>query len=218
MLNRLAAVLLLAVGFVHAQADGDGDVVTAHNRRGDIATAFNQFDGRIHSIQINRLNAQGYNLWSDVHADGNDEMAFAAAMDSAGGVFLAGVRKDGGQKYFLLVKYFEGGGVQWERTDDASNCTATSVEVDRQDDVVMGGVCRSGNSYSARVVKYSVDGNRMWAQDYDGGGRNYIRGFSIDYTGNISVTVETVFGAYRDGSYATRTVVYSPSGQQVEVR
>ncbi|MBI3297951.1 MAG: hypothetical protein HYZ75_07300 [Elusimicrobia bacterium] len=218
MFKRTAAVLLLAAAIVHAESGSDGDVLTAHDREGNIATAFNQFDGRVHSIQVNRLTAQGYNLWTDLHADGYDEMAYAAAMDPLGGIYLAGVRKQNRQKNFLVIKYNQNGGLEWEQTDDASNCTATHLDADREGDVVAAGVCRTGGSYPARVVKYGNNGGFQWAQEYDGGGRNYIRGFSIDYTGTISVSVETVFGNYRDGSYVTRTVIYSPYGQQLEVR
>ena len=218
MFARLAAVLLLAAVIVHAESDADGDVLTAHDRLGNIATAFNQFDGRSHSIQVNRLTAQGYSVWTDQHADGYTEKAYAAAMDAVGGIYLAGVRIVDRQKYFLLIKYGENGNIEWETTDNASNCTATSLDVDRDGDVVAAGVCRSGNSFPARVVKYAGNGGFRWSQEYDGGGRNYLRGFQLDYAGNISVTVETVFGNYRDGSYVTRTIIYSPTGQQLEVR
>lgn len=218
MLTRLPLLLILAAALAHAQADGDGDVLSAHDGRGNIITAFNQFDGRTHSIQVNRLTAQGYSLWTDEHSDGYDEKAYAAAMDTAGGSYIAGVRTVDRQKYFLVLKYSENGGLAWETTDTSSNCTATSLGTDREDDVVAAGVCRSGSYFPARVVKFNTNGAFMWAQEYDGGGRNYIRGFQIDYTGNISVTVETVFGNYRDGSYVTRTILYSPTGQQLEVR
>lgn len=218
MLTRLPLLLLLAAALAQAQDDGDGDVLTAHDGRGNIATAFNQFDGRTHSIQVNRLTAQGYNVWTDEHADGYDEKAYAAAMDAAGGIYLAGVRAVEREKTFLVLKYSENGALAWEATDTASNCTATSLGTDREGDVVAAGVCRSANYFPARVVKFNTNGAFMWAQEYDGGGRNYIRGFSVDYTGNISVTVETVFGNYRDGSYVTRTILYSPTGQQLEVR
>lgn len=220
MLTRLAPLLFLAAALAHAQApgDSDGDVLTAHDGRGNIVTAFNQFDGRTHSIQVNRLTAQGYNVWTDEHADGYDEKAYAAAMDASGGSYIAGVRSVDREKYFLVLKYHDNGALAWETTDTASNCTATSLGADREDDVVVAGVCRSGTYFPARIVKFNTNGAFLWAQEYDGGGRNYIRGFQVDYTGNISVTVETVFGNYRDGSYVTRTILYSPTGQQLEVR
>lgn len=218
MFSRLAAALFLTVVLAHAEPDSEGDVLTAHDRQGNIATAFNQFDGRSYSIQVNRLTAQGYSVWTDLHSDGYNEKVYAAAMDTVGGIYLAGVRTVDRQKNFLIIKYGNNGGVEWETTDNASNCTATSLDVDRDGDVVSAGVCRSGDSFPVRVVKYANNGGYRWSQEYDGGGRNYLRGFQIDYAGNISLTVETVFGNYRDGSYVTRTVIYSPAGQQLEVR
>ena len=193
-------------------------MLTAHDNKGNIATIYNRFDGQSHSIQITRLTAQGYTLWNSVHSDNYYEKAYSSAMDSAGSLFLAGVRDSQKEKRFLLMKYDENGALVWENIDNAVSCTATTMALDREGNAVVAGVCRYWNSYPARIVKFNNDGAQLWSQDYDGGGRNYVRGLQVDYQGNISVTVETVYGNYRDGSYVTRTPVYDPAGAQLEVR
>ena len=45
-----------------------------------------------------------------------------------------------------------------------------------------------------------------------------MRRFGIDEQNNILLTVETVYGNYRDGSYQTRTAVFDPDGRNLGVR
>ncbi|MFA6579453.1 MAG: hypothetical protein WCU88_10325 [Elusimicrobiota bacterium] len=219
-MHFLPLILALAL---NAQAQslrdhGDDNVLSATDGQGNISTVFNQFDGRNHSLQITRMSAGGYPLWTYQHADGYHETAYAAAMDSSANLFIAGVRNVPPQKYFLLMKYGGNGQFQWEYTDGTYNCTATSLFVDREDNVLVAGVCRMGNGYPVRLLKYSNNGGLLWARDYDGGGRNYLRNLRADPDGTVTLTVETAYGNSRDGSYQTRFVLYSTDGAQLGVR
>ncbi|HVE15057.1 MAG TPA: hypothetical protein VNI01_16805 [Elusimicrobiota bacterium] len=219
MLARISLLALLACGAAaQTQRGEDGDVLTAHDGRGNIGTAYNQFDGRSYSIWITRMTSTGYVVWTYQHSDGYVEKAYSTTMDQNGNLFVAGLRTIQREKHFLLIKYADNGYLAWEASDDRSDCTATTVAVDQEGGVAVAGVCRSGGAYPARIVKYSAEGGRLWSQEYDNGGRNYVRGLQVDYQGNFSMSVETVAGDYRDGSYATRSVTYGPTGQLLEVR
>ena len=199
-------------------SSGGEDVITATGRKGHIASIYNLFDGRSHSIQVSRLAPNGAVHWSQQHYDGNYEKAYAAAIDSKGNIFIAGVRRYSGGKFFLLLKFDENGYLETEIVDDQYDCTAINIAVDPEDNVAIAGVCRYGQNFPARLLRYSNDGGLLWFDEYDGGGRNYVRGMNLDYAGNVAMTVETVFGDYRDGSFVTRTVVYDKQGRRIDVR
>ena len=50
------------------------------------------------------------------------------------------------------------------------------------------------------------------------GGVSVVRGVDLDYRNNLTLTVETVFGNFRDGSYETRRVVFDENGNQIDIR
>ncbi|MDE2292983.1 MAG: hypothetical protein KGL53_12950, partial [Elusimicrobia bacterium] len=213
-----AALALLLVTAARAQVeDAGGDVLTAHDDHGDIAAVYNEFDGRAHSLQVVRLTARGDTVWNVLHSDGNYEKAYAAAMDSQADVLVAGTRVADGARTFLVLEYDHNGNLSWETVGEDHDCTAMFLAVDRDDNAVAAGVCRQGNSTPILIAKYSPDGRELWTQTYDGGGRNYLHALQVDYSGNAMLTVETVFGDYRDGSYAMRTAVFSPQGRQLDV-
>ncbi|MFC1679238.1 hypothetical protein ACFL2T_03395 [Elusimicrobiota bacterium] len=225
MIRTLALLLVASAGLIAGQnfygdsPDSGDDVITARDARGDAITAYNLYDGHSHGIKVTRSNARGGVLWSQKHSENLYEKAYDAALDSSGNAYIAGVRKLYERKFFLLIKFTRNGHEEWSRADDQYDCTAVGVVVDGQNDILVAGVCRHGpHNHPARLVKYNADGARLWAQEYDGGGRNYVRGLHFDGEGNLSLSIETIFGNYRDGSYETRTVLYDRDGRQLEVR
>ena len=211
-------LLLLPLYGFYGSSDEGGDVLSAHDSRGNIGTVYNLFDGRDHSIQISRLAPNGYVHWTYQHQDGFYEKAYAAGMDADGNLFIAGERRAHGAKYILILKYDPNGHLIGETIDDAYDCSGVSMGVDREWGVTVAGVCRYGQTHPARVLRYDGDLRLLWVDEYDGGGRNYVKGLSVDYQGGSSVTVETVYGNYRDGSFMTRTVMYDPDGRRIAVR
>jgi len=83
----------------------EGDVLTAYDGRGNIATVSNRFDGQYNTIQISRLNSQGYAQWNNQHSDANYEKAYSIAMDRGGNLFIAGTRIVQNDKHFVIMKY-----------------------------------------------------------------------------------------------------------------
>ncbi len=210
-------------GYAAAQSytdrqDEGGDVLTSHDKRGNITTVYNLFDGRQHAIQVTRLGPSGQVQWQQEHRDGINEKAYATVMDSEGNLFIAGVRREYRNKQFLILKYDERGYLVAEKVDDHFDCTAVSIGVDLDDNVTVSGVCRAGSNYPTRTIGYDNALSLRWADDYDGGGRNYLKGMMVDYQGNVSITVESVYGDYRSGSFSTHTVVYDKRGVRTEVR
>ncbi|MDE2038641.1 MAG: hypothetical protein KGO96_03885 [Elusimicrobia bacterium] len=217
MLSRALLALLLAAS-AHAQLGSGGDVLTARDQHGNIAAVYNEFDGRFHSMQIVRMTARGETVWNVTHSNSYYDKAYAAAMDSQADVLLAGERRTDGRRSFLTLKYDHDGNFVWEAVSDRHDCAAMYLSLDRDDNAFVAGVCRRRDGFPVLLVKYSPDGRELWSRIYDGGGRNYLHGLLVDYTGNAMLSVETVFGNFHDGSYAMRTVVFAPDGRQADVR
>jgi len=211
----LAAALLLPSAW--AQQDS-GDAISTHDGRGNFSTVYNLFDGQRYGIQVTRMTSSGYVQWTQQHSDGLIEKAHAAAMDGDGGLFIAGVRRHQDRKFMLLLKYDKNGWLSQEWADPNSDCAALAAGVDPTGNVTVAGTCKYENASPARVLHFNNDGALLWADDYDGGGRNYVRDLQVDVQGNISLTVETVSGNMRDGSYGTHVIVYNDVGQKIEVR
>jgi hypothetical protein len=216
---RIAVSLLLA-GLASPCAFADeGEVLSASDGRGNMATVYNLFDGQRHSIQVTRLAANGALLWSYPHSSGYADKAYAVVMDAKANIFVVGVRRYERQKSMLLIKFGENGSLAQEYMDNRNDCTALMVAAGGVDSrVSAAGTCRMGTEFPARVLGFDNNGRQLWYDEYDGGGRNYVRDLQVDYAGNTTVTVETVFGDYRDGSYTTRAVVYDMYGRRVQVR
>jgi hypothetical protein len=210
---RIAVSLLLA-GLASPCAFADeGEVLSASDGRGNMATVYNLFDGQRHSIQVTRLAANGALLWSYPHSSGYADKAYAVVMDAKANIFVVGVRR------YERQKSGENGSLAQEYMDNRNDCTALMVAAGGVDSrVSAAGTCRMGTEFPARVLGFDNNGRQLWYDEYDGGGRNYVRDLQVDYAGNTTVTVETVFGDYRDGSYTTRAVVYDMYGRRVQVR
>lgn len=208
----ILAVLLLAAP-ARSQVV-EGDVITAHDRKGNIYTVYNTVEGRTGSVRILRLSAEGTVLWSLRRPSMDFERIYAAAMDSKGDLYLAGVRRHEARKRILLLKYRSTGRLLWEAVDARHECTALEIVVDDDDSPTLAGVCRAEGTHPARLLKFGRNGSALWQTEFDGGGRNYVRDLN-SLRGDIALTVETVAGAFREASNTIQVLVYNKAGQKV---
>lgn len=218
MRAALLAVLLGLSARAQTSGDIDGDTISAHDGRGNVSAVYNQFDGRNHSIVVSRTGAGGGQQWSIQHYDGHQEKAYSAVMDSESALYIVGMRRWNNRRGFLTIKLDQWGRLEWEQMDDWSSCSAVTVATDGENNVHVAGVCNANDAYPARVVKYSPQGSQLWAHNYDGGGRNYVKSLQVDFRGDLNMVVESVQGGYAQGAYTIRTVVLDKWGRQLEVR
>jgi hypothetical protein len=151
--------------------------------------------GATKDIYIARFTASGSHLWSKRYGGVNDDMLFSAALDSHGGLVLAGTFKVGtdlgggpiggtGATDMFLAKYSAvDGGFAWARPLLCSSFgNPNAVAVDSQDNPVFtagyAGTCNIGAQSFTRlgtafdtdllVVKYSGTGALLWAESLGG--------------------------------------------------
>ena len=191
-----------------------GDVLTAHDSGGSIFMAYNVSNGEANAVRMIRMTSAGAILWSRELKSGFQDGVFSAVMDSRRNLLLAGERREPGGRRFLLLKIRPDGEKAWEATDSRHDCTALRMVVDDFDAVAVAGICRADGLHPARLIKFTADGSLLWAQEYDGGGRNYVRSLN-GFRGDLALTVETVADGSGRPSDTIKVLVYSPSGQRV---
>ena len=214
-----AALLLWTPAFLGAgdfRPQGGGSL-SATDRWGNLITVTNRFDGSSYYVQVTSFVPNRGVNWDRVHGDGYQESAHAVTLDGDGDVYVAGTRASSGAKYFWLMKYSNAGALLWERVDSTNGCSAFNAISNESGDVWAAGSCRIGTAMPAHLVRYDAAGNYVWGQLYDEGGRNYVRGLSLDIAERSSMTMEVMPGSFGGGASLIRTVVYDRSGYRVTV-
>jgi len=143
------------------------------------------------------------------------DYACAAAIDSAGNIYVTGTS---GSDYFsdyLTIKYNSSGEEQWVARyngpgDDDDE--ATALAVDGSGNVfVTGWSYGSGTSYDYATIKYNSSGIQQWVARYNGPGNDddEATALTVDGSGNVFVTG----WSYGSGtSYDYATIKYNESG------
>jgi hypothetical protein len=151
-------------------------------------------------------------------ASRNSDSPVAIAVDNLENVYVTGRTHDGNNYDYATVKYDTNGNQLWVARYNGpgdTNDSAVGLAVDNFGNVYVTGT--SSGSWPSRdytTVKYSTDGNQLWATRYNGPGDSYDRAnaIGIDSLGNVYVTGESC-GNGTGSDYAT--IKYDPNGNQV---
>jgi hypothetical protein len=208
-----AAFLALSAAAFAVQFDNEGEAVTLYDRAGNGVTISNRFDGSAYSISLTSYNLYHNINWERQHQDDFQETILHAVMDLSGNVYMAGTRIWQGTKYLWAMKYSSQGQLLWERADVEPGCAALSVVPDEKGGAWVGGSCVQGDNAPVRLMRVASGGNSLWAQSYDGGGRNYVRNLTVDFAERAAVSIQVGSGY---GS-TPRTVVYDRYGNRLTV-
>jgi len=220
MRGLAAACLALSFAAALASASGDFDqqgsgLRTVYDQAGNAINVANRSEDGRAFIEITDADRSGGLHWSQLHADTNPERASTFNVDSAGNVYIAGTRLTQGGKRMLLMKYSASGALLWEQADEFRGCSALNLTVSEGRGAWIGGSCATDTGSPVRVVHYSAGGDLLWGQQYDGGGRNYLRGLAVDFGGRTAAAVEVASGSLGGGNSFIQTVVYDKGGSQL---
>jgi uncharacterized delta-60 repeat protein len=149
------------------------------------------------------------------------DLATATTVDKQGNVYVTGtVSSVLSIDYdYVTIKYSDSGQELWTARYNGSGNSddvPKSIAVDTLGNVyVTGASFGRTNNYGYATVKYSPDGQQVWAARYDGGANNddLASALAVDAAGNVYVT-----GASYNGpgtSYDYVTVKYSTVGAQL---
>jgi len=183
-----------------------------------IVAGFRQ-DGAGTAGMIRKYDAGGNLVWSVTFGSGIGGIAPAqasgVAVDASGGIYVAGIRWEGGTQW-LLRKYAPNGSFLWERSgpDESSDAQgATDVAVDAAGNAVVVGT--STFSQAWLIQKYTPGGALSWQATYDTpmpGWFDVPRGVALDASGNAYVggDMDTGYSGLRYPNWLVQK--YSPGG------
>ena len=137
----------------------------------------------------------------------SNDIGVDVATDSANNVYVTGFSRGPNGKYdYATVKYDSSGVEQWAtRYNGPSNNadSPTSMKVDGSGNVYVTGWSEDASMTRDIVtIKYSTNGNQLWARRYAGINAGYVeaRSLAIDGSGNVFVKGNLAYlSAYVDG-------------------
>lgn len=120
-----------------------------------------------------KYDSAGNMVWKREHKGEGDDYPISIAISSKGDIYVAGTTYGGealGLDY-LILKYNVGGTLLWERYHNGSgsgNDSLCAFVVDKNGDVYITGESWNGHDYDYLTLKYSSEGDSLWARSYNG--------------------------------------------------
>ncbi|MCX6160777.1 MAG: T9SS type A sorting domain-containing protein [Ignavibacteriae bacterium] len=181
-------------------------------------------DGICSYIIFDKFNPSGTKLWSKTYRsrDNGYDVPVSIALDSTGGIYIAGYTKGITTSYdFLLIKYNQQGDTLWSRRYNGTangDDRAIKVAVDRNNSAVLAGnAVETGESINIVLIKYDINGNQLWQKKYDGSGHtdDKVNDFTFDKNNYIYAAALTNSNL---GSGRYYVMKITPSGDTVWTR
>jgi hypothetical protein len=144
-----------------------------------------------------KYNSSGQEQWAArYNGTGNDnDVASSLALSAAGNVYVTGSSiGSGSSSDYATLMYNNSGAAQWTMRYNGPNNTtddATSVAVDGSGNAFVTGSSNSGGTnLDYLTLKYSISGQQVWEQRYNGPGNGIDAALSIaiDPAGSIFIT------------------------------
>jgi fibronectin type 3 domain-containing protein len=172
--------------------DGSGNVYVTGSFEGTANFGgSNLSSSGLRDIFVAKYSATGTHLWSRKFGGSGDEVGYSLAVDTAGGLFLAGkfqgsvnfggasLSSAGGDDIFLAKLSGADGSHVWSKgMGSTSSDAALGVDVDGSGNAVLtgyftgtvnlGGASLSGSGINVFVAKYSSAGAHVWSKQFGG--------------------------------------------------
>ncbi|MEK7390112.1 MAG: hypothetical protein AAB036_10485 [Elusimicrobiota bacterium] len=207
------ALMALALTCAARDYDASGDNLSAmSDRRGNVIAVSNRATANSSQIRLTSINRYGNFNYDVYHTDAAMERATSFFVDGAGAPVVAGVRLWQGFNYIWVMKYSTHGQFLWENADTQAGCAAFDIVTNLTGDIWVAASCIEDQRFPVRLLHYNYAGNLVWAQNYNEGGRNYVRNLTVDFMNRVSLTMEVDNGS---GNRYPRTLVFDRYGTRL---
>ncbi len=166
-----------------------------------------------------KYNNAGEEQWvARYSGKGNDNWAYALAVDASGNAYVTGRSEGvGGSSDYATIKYSSDGEEQWVQRYNGpgyGDDWATDLAVDASGNVyVTGRSWGSENDLDYTTIKYNSEGEERWVARYSGpcNGNDWAFAIDVDESGYVYVTGRS-WGSETDFDYAT--IKYNSEGEE----
>ena len=194
------------------EVDNDGNAVVA----GKSQSPYYDYD-----FLLLKYDPEGTLLWSERYDGGDslDDYPTALELDAEGNIYLTGVSNSNSTyKDIVTLKYSPDGEVEWVARYDGpglgSNDISSGITIESTGLFVTGTSNGFNNTFDYVVLKYSLDGQLLWAVNYNG--PDSLDDISADIAANDGYLYVTGSSYYSETNYDFVTLKYPSEGQSVE--
>ena len=144
-----------------------------------------------------KLNSSGTVQWARLLENGSSDLfANHCATDSSGNVYVCAYGAGGSFSYdWRILKFNSSGTLQWqEALAGTGNDFPYAVKVDSSDDIIVGGVCKSGSVQFMTIAKWNSSGTFQWQR------RMYANSLNSSETSAYDMKLDTEDNIYVSGT------------------
>lgn len=170
-----------------------------------------------YDIIVFKYSPNGDSVWAKrIGGSGtSNEIAFAAAIDAAGAIYLTGTAGTYPNYNILTIKLNADGSEAWRATYQGAagkDDSPTALAIDGSGNVYVTGYEKNADNVEDYItIKYNASGGEAWHQSYDGGGADVSQAIAVGSDGSVYVTGSSVQGGNNDNIL---TVKYTATGAQ----
>ena len=169
----------------------------------------------LRDFALAKYSSSGSLQWTQTLDLSEEDTCNAIAIDSSNNIYLGGTSRYGygGNIYFTVVKYSNGGSREWSRTWNTGSATVDceGICLDPSNNIYLAGRAWYGSSlYQMLLVKFNSGGTYQWNRKWGNSGYDEATDITYDSSGFVYLGGGTTsLGA---GSYDFCVVKYSTSG------
>lgn len=193
---------------------------------GNLVVTGLKWNGNDMDIRTVKYSPEGTPLWVSTYNSPFEGVDAPTAMVSGpdGSIYITGISWSGPSLDYITLKYNQNGTLAWQARNngpgnDSWNET-TAIAIDNANNVIVTGYSPNADGWlNYHTVKYSGDGTKLWAQDYNYASNDAENPAAVTNSVPRSVTTDSANNIYVTGVFdlflgRIGTLKYNAAGEQ----